>query len=60
MNLNPEQLERLDACIQEIGEILYSQMDSGKLKDMEMLESITRQHILDYIGPKLLFFLFLK
>ncbi|MCT7964695.1 ISKra4 family transposase [Laspinema sp. D1] len=56
MNLTPEQLERLDACIQEIGEILYSQTDSSKLKDMEILESITRQHILDYIGPKLLFF----
>jgi hypothetical protein len=56
MNLTPEQLERLDACIQEIGEIMYSQMDSGKLKDMEILETMTRQQILDYIGPKLLFF----
>lgn len=56
MNLTPEQLERLDACVKEIGEILYSQTDSEKLQDMELLETITRQHILEYIGPKLLFF----
>lgn len=56
MNLTPEQLERLDACIKEIGKIFYSQTDSEKLQDMEMLESTIRQHILEYIGPKLLFF----
>ena len=51
-----EQLE-LEACLKRVGEILYNNSDTEGLKNLEDIESTVREKMLEYVSPKLTFFL---
>ena len=57
--MNPEDKERLDACITEVAEILYRNSSSSDLQpDFDHLEQTIRQKILLHVSPKIdLFFI---
>ena len=55
--MTPEEQERLQACSQEIAEILYRNSDKSKLKTLEGIEQTVRQQMLEHVSPEVALFL---
>ena len=55
--MTPEEQERLQACTQEIAEILYRNSDQAKLKTLEGIEQTVRQQMLEHVSPEIALFL---
>jgi hypothetical protein len=55
--MTPEQQERLQACTQEIAEILYHNSDPSRLKTLEGIEQTVRQQMLEQVSPNVALFL---
>ena len=55
--MTPEEQERLQACSQEIAEILYRNSDQSKLKTLEGIEQTVRQQMREHVSPEVAFFL---
>lgn len=56
--MNPEDKERLEACIAEAADILYRNTCSVDLEqDFEKLEKTVRDQILLHVSPKIALFL---
>ena len=55
--MTPEEQERIQACTQEIGEILYRNTPKGELKNLEGIERTVRQQMLEHVSPKVALFL---
>ena len=53
----PEDSQRLEACLQEVAEILYRNTPDEELKNFESLEKVVRRKMLEQVGPKIAFFL---
>ena len=59
--MNPEDKERLEACIAEIADILYRNSSRSDLQqDFEHLENTIRQKILLHVSPKIALFFIKK
>ena len=54
--MTPEEQERIQACTQEIGEILYRNTPKGELKNLEGIERTVRQQMLEHVSPKVALF----
>jgi hypothetical protein len=55
--MTPEEQERLQACTQEIAEILYDNSDKAGLKTLEEIEQTVRQQMLKHVSSEIAFFL---
>ena len=55
--MNQEEKERLEACLNEIGEILYNNTSREQVETLEAIETNVRKQILEYISPKIALFL---
>lgn len=55
--MTPEDQERLQACTQEIAEILYRNSDKAVLKTLEGIERTVRQQMLEQVSPDVALFL---
>lgn len=55
--MTPEEQERLQACTQEIAEILHRNSDKAALKTLEGIEQTVRQHMLENVSPEVALFL---
>ena len=55
--MTPEELERLKACSQEIGEILYRNTPEHELTDLDAIEKRVRRQMLEHVSPKVALFL---
>lgn len=55
--MSPEDQERLQACSQEIAEILYRNSDKMPLETLEGIEISVRQQMLEHVSPKVALFL---
>lgn len=55
--MNAQQTQRLQACIQEISEILYQNTPSEELTTLEGIEKAVRGHMLKEVSPRVGFFL---
>lgn len=55
--MTPEDQERLQACTQEIAEILYRNSDKAVLKTLEGIEQTVRQQMLEQVSPEVALFL---
>lgn len=58
--MNPDKLERLNACLKEVAEILYSEADKTNLTDLEGIEKTVRSQVLEYVSPEIALFLLNK
>jgi hypothetical protein len=54
--MTPEETQRLQACLQEAGAILYRNTPARELKTLEGLEKAVRQQMLEQVGPEIAFF----
>ena len=54
--MTPEDQERLQACTQEIAEILYRNSDKAKLHSLEKIEHTVRKQMLEHVSPQVAFF----
>lgn len=55
--MNPEKLQRLQACLQEAASILYEETPDSELQDLESIEKAVRAHLLERVGPSVALFL---
>ena len=55
--MTPEDSQRLEACLQEVAEILYRQTPSTEINNFESIEKTVRKHMLEQVSPKIAFFL---
>lgn len=55
--MTPEELERLKACSQEIGEILYRNTPEHELADLDGIEKSVRRQMLEHVSPTVALFL---
>lgn len=55
--MTPEDSQRLEACLQEVAEILYRQTSTTELKNFESIEKVVRRQMLERVSPKIAFFL---
>lgn len=55
--MNAQQTKRLQACVQEISEILYQNTPSEELTTLEGIEKAVRGHMLKEVSPRIGFFL---
>jgi len=55
--MTPEEQKRLQACTQEIAEILYRNSDPAKLETLEGIEQTVRQQMLKHVSPEVALFL---
>lgn len=55
--MTPEEQEWLQACTQEIAEILHRHRDKAALKTLEGIEQTVRQQMLEHISPEVALFL---
>ena len=55
--MTPEEQERVQACTQEIAEILYRNSDKAKLKTLEGIEQSVRQQMIEQVSPEVALFL---
>ena len=55
--MNPEDSQRLEACLQEVAEILYRNTQTEELTSFESLEKAVRTKMLEEVSPKIAFFL---
>jgi hypothetical protein len=52
-----QEKKRLQACVQEISEILYRNTPPEELISLEAIEQAVRQHMLTEVSPRVGFFL---
>lgn len=55
--MNAQQTQRLQACVQEISEILYQDTPAEELTTLEGIEQAVRGHMLKEVSPRVGFFL---
>ena len=55
--MTPEDQERLQACTQEIAEILHRNSDKAELTTLEGIEQTVRQQMLEHVSPNVALFL---
>ncbi len=55
--MTPIDSERLEACLQEVAEILYRNTPAQKMTNFESLEKTVRTQMLEQVSPKIAFFL---
>ncbi len=55
--MNAEDTERLQACVQELAAILYSNTPQESLTSLEGIEKSVRQHMLERVSPEVGVFL---
>ncbi len=55
--MTPEKRRKLDKYINEIANILYEEADPTKIENLSGIESTIREQTLEYITPKIGFFL---
>lgn len=55
--MTPAEEARLQACTQEIAEILYRNSDKAKLRTLEGIEQTVRQQMLEHVSPEIALFL---
>jgi hypothetical protein len=55
--MNIQQTKRLQACVQEISEILYQNTPAEELTTLEGIERAVRGHMLKEVSPRVGFFL---
>lgn len=55
--MNPEEAQRLEACVQEIAAILYKNTPLEALTSLEGIEKAVRQHMLEQVSPEVSIFL---
>jgi hypothetical protein len=55
--MNAQQTQRLQACVQEISEILYENTPAEALTTLEGIEQAVRSHMLKEVSPRIGFFL---
>jgi hypothetical protein len=54
--MDSEDRKKIDACLQELAEILYRNTPAEELTDFEGIEKAVRNHMLETVGPNLGFF----
>jgi hypothetical protein len=55
--MDAQQTKRLQACVQEISEILYQNTPTEELRTLEGIEKAVRGHMLKEVSPRVGFFL---
>jgi hypothetical protein len=55
--MDAQQTKRLQACVQEISEILYQNTPTEELTTLEGIEKAVRGHMLKEVSPRIGFFL---
>jgi len=55
--MNEKDSRRMEACIQEVAEILYRNTSTKELINFERVEQAVRTKILEEVSPKVAFFL---
>ena len=55
--MNPEDSQRLEACLLEAAEILYRNTQPEELANFESIEKAVRTKMLEQVSPKIAFFL---
>lgn len=60
MTMTPEEQQRLQACIQEIAQILYNSTPAEKIATLEGIEKAVRQQMMEHVSPKIALFLWKK
>ncbi len=55
--MNPEDSQRLEACLQEVAQILYRNTQTEELTSFESLEKAVRTKMLEEVSPKIAVFL---
>jgi hypothetical protein len=55
--MNEKDSRRMEACIQEVAEILYRNTSTKELTNFERVEQAVRTKILEEVSPKVAFFL---
>jgi hypothetical protein len=55
--MNAQEKKRLQACVQEISEILYRNTPPEALTTLDGIEQAVRQHMLKEVSPRVGFFL---
>lgn len=55
--MNEKDSRRMEACIQEVAEILYRNTSTQELINFERVEQAVRTKILEEVSPKVAFFL---
>lgn len=55
--MDAQQTQRLQACVQEISEILYQNTPTEELTTLEGIEKAVRGHMLKEVSPRVGFFL---
>ncbi len=55
--MNIEEKERLEACLTEIGSILYNNTPKEEIETLEAIETKLREQILEYVSPQIALFL---
>jgi hypothetical protein len=54
--MDAQQTQRLQACVQEISEILYQNTPTEELTTLEGIEKAVRSHMLKEVSPRVGFF----
>jgi hypothetical protein len=54
---DPQEQERLQACITEMAQILYNNTPTEKITTLEEIEKAVRQQMMEHISPKIALFL---
>ncbi len=55
--MTPEEVQRLQACTQEIAQILYRNTPSSELVSLESIEKSVRRQMLEHVSPEIALFL---
>jgi hypothetical protein len=55
--MNEKDSRRMEACIQEVAEIMYRNTSTKELINFERVEQAVRTKILEEVSPKVAFFL---
>jgi hypothetical protein len=55
--MNDKDSQRMEACIQEVAEILYRNTSKKELTSFERIEQAVRTKMLEEVSPKVAFFL---
>lgn len=55
--MNEKDSRRMEACIQEVAEILYRNTSTKELTSFERIEQAVRTKMLEEVSPKVAFFL---
>lgn len=58
--MNQEKQERLKTCLKELATLLYEEVDTSEMKDLEAIEKTVRSQMLEVVSPKIALFLWNK